>query len=71
MYDLKYRIENWAYKGVKGEFDAEAFEEERLKLREEYKKAKNEQENPLARKKYAKLGIDLPLRKIFKKNLNK
>ncbi len=70
MKDLRYRIEKWAYKGIEEEnFDSEKFEEERLQLKKEYTEAKSEQEDPLVKKKYAKLGIDLPLRKIFKKNL--
>ncbi len=68
MNDLKYKIEEWAYKSLKDDFDPEKHEEDRLKLKAEMEEAKIEQEDPLFSKKYARLGITLPLRKIFKKN---
>jgi hypothetical protein len=68
MHDLSYQINEWAYKLLKDDYDVENFKEERQGLKEELEQAKREQEDPKISKKYAHLGIDLPLRKIFKKN---
>jgi hypothetical protein len=71
MYQLEVKIHDWSYKGLKDEYDPIQFEEERIKLKARLKEAKAQQDNPSISKKYARLGIDLPLRKIFKKNMNK
>ena len=71
MRSLTYEIDKWAYNSLKDkDFDHEKFEEKRIQLKKEYTEAKKLQDDPLQTKKYAHLGIQLPLRKIFKKNLN-
>lgn len=69
MYDLQYRINEWSYKALKEDADPKKIEEERLKLQTELAEANLLQKDPKVSKKYARLGIDLPLRNIFKKNL--
>ena len=71
MRDVKWRIEKWAYEMLKNdEIDIEKFKEKRLSFKKELTEAKKDQDNPLYHKKYAHLGIQLPLRKIFKTNQN-
>ncbi len=71
MHDVRYKIDLWAYKLLKDDYNLEKFNEERLKLKTELEEAKQLQKDPTISKKYATLGIDLPLRKIFKKNRSK
>ncbi|MHA1111680.1 MAG: winged helix-turn-helix domain-containing protein [Promethearchaeota archaeon] len=71
MQDLTIKIYNWSRKILKDDYDLEKFNEERLELKEEMVQAKKEQEDPTISKKYAQLGIDVPLRKIFMKNRSK
>lgn len=60
-----------SYKLLSDDYDPQAFEEKRLKLKEEFKAAKAEQKDASIPKKYGRFGIDMPLRKIFKKNAEK
>lgn len=71
MHELQNKIYSWSYKLLKDDYDIEKFKEERLKLKTEMKVAKQIQKDSTVSKKYASLGIDLPLRKIFKKNRSK
>ena len=71
MHDLSYKIDSWSRKILKDDYDLEKFSEERLELKEEMDQAMKEQEDATISKKYAHLGIDVPLRKIFKKNRSK
>ncbi len=71
MYHLKYKIQEWSYKALKEDADPEKIEKERLELQTKLKEAKTEQKDDSIPKKYGVFGIEMPLRKIFKKNLSK
>jgi DNA-binding transcriptional ArsR family regulator len=68
MYDLRHKIYDWSYKALKDDSDLEEIEKERLKLKTELKETTIEQDDPSIPKKYGSFGIEMPLRKIFKKN---
>ena len=68
MHDLRNKIYDWSYKALKEDADLEEIEEKRLELSKELKEAKAEKEDHSSPKKYGTFGIDMPLRKIFKKN---
>jgi DNA-binding transcriptional ArsR family regulator len=71
MYFLQKKISDFSYKILKEDYDSSNFEEERQELMKELNEARKEQQDSNVPKKYARLGIMLPLRKIFKKNQEK
>jgi len=69
--EIENKMYKFAYNLLSDEFDPATFEEKRLKLKAEMKEAKAEQMDNSHPKKYGRFGIDVPLRKIFKKNAEK